>query len=122
MAGAGSDAAEGPPDPLAPAEALSVRGSGTVLVVEDDADIRGLLKDLLERRSYHVLEAGDGRAALRLFHEQQPDLVLLDVEAPGARRLGGARANPGPLGCAGPRPHGPPRRGRQGAGAPGRRG
>ena len=53
-----------------------------VLVVEDDPDIRGLIRDLLASRGYRPLEAGDGRAALRVFHEQRPSLVVLDLAMP----------------------------------------
>jgi DNA-binding response OmpR family regulator len=54
-----------------------------VLVVDDEADIRGLLRELLKRAGYDVVEAPDGREGLRLFHAEQPDLVLLDVSMPG---------------------------------------
>jgi len=60
----------------------STPGQKVVLVVEDDSDIGGLLHDLLERRGYRALAAGDGRAALRVFHEERPDLVVLDVGLP----------------------------------------
>jgi len=53
-----------------------------ILVVDDDADIRGLLKELLGRAGYDVDEAGDGRAALRRLYESPPSLVLLDVGMP----------------------------------------
>ena len=55
----------------------------SVLIVDDDADIRGLLREVLERASHTVIEAGDGREGLRLFHAEQPDLVILDVSMPG---------------------------------------
>lgn len=54
-----------------------------VLVVDDDADIRGLLSELLQRAGHSVIEAQDGREGLRLFHGEQPDLVILDVSMPG---------------------------------------
>jgi DNA-binding response OmpR family regulator len=53
-----------------------------VLVVDDDADIRGLLKQLLERAGYELAEAANGREALRAFYATSPDLVLLDVSMP----------------------------------------
>ena len=56
---------------------------GRVLVVDDDAEIRELVRRLLERVGYDVHDAGDGRAALRALHEQRPDLVVLDVNMPG---------------------------------------
>src|SRR5947208_15746767 len=55
----------------------------SVLIVDDDADIRGLLREVLERASHTAIEAGDGREGLRLFHAEQPDLVILDVSMPG---------------------------------------
>jgi DNA-binding response OmpR family regulator len=54
-----------------------------VLVVDDDADIRGLVRELLQRAGHEVVEAPDGREGLRLFHAEQPDLVVLDVSMPG---------------------------------------
>jgi len=55
----------------------------SVLIVDDDADIRGLLREVLQRASHAVIEAADGREGLRLFHGEQPDLVILDVAMPG---------------------------------------
>jgi DNA-binding response OmpR family regulator len=55
---------------------------GHVLVVDDDADIRGLVRELLERQGYEVSEAGNGKDALRLLYSSQPDVVLLDVSMP----------------------------------------
>jgi DNA-binding response OmpR family regulator len=53
-----------------------------VLVIDDEPDIRALLRSLLERAGYAVDEAEDGRAGLRAFFATQPDLVLLDVAMP----------------------------------------
>jgi len=53
-----------------------------VLVVDDDADIRLLLRGLLERAGFTVDEADTGRAALRALYESPPALVLLDVSMP----------------------------------------
>jgi DNA-binding response OmpR family regulator len=54
-----------------------------ILVVDDDNDIRGLLRALLERAGHEVLEAPDGRAGLRELFAGSPDLVILDVAMPG---------------------------------------
>jgi DNA-binding response OmpR family regulator len=54
-----------------------------ILVVDDDSDIRGLLRELLDRRGFAVTEARDGQEALRRFFEDRPDLVVLDVAMPG---------------------------------------
>jgi DNA-binding response OmpR family regulator len=53
-----------------------------VLVVDDDEDIRLLLRELLERAGYDVDEAADGRTALRRLFEAAPALVILDVSMP----------------------------------------
>jgi DNA-binding response OmpR family regulator len=55
---------------------------GHVLVVDDDADIRGLLRELLERQGYLVTEAANGRDGLRALYASPPDVVLLDVSMP----------------------------------------
>jgi DNA-binding response OmpR family regulator len=54
-----------------------------ILVVDDDPDIRGLLRELLDRRGFDVHEAKDGQEALRVFFDRRPDLVVLDVQMPG---------------------------------------
>jgi len=56
--------------------------SASVLVVDDDADVRTLVGELLKRAGYQVSEAPDGRAALRALYDERPDLVLLDVSMP----------------------------------------
>ncbi len=53
-----------------------------ILVVDDDDDIRGLVRTLLERQGGTVREAADGREGLREFHSWRPDLVVLDVSMP----------------------------------------
>jgi DNA-binding response OmpR family regulator len=57
-------------------------GNTTVLAIEDDSDIRQLLRALLGREGYSVTEAATGREGLRAFHEARPDLVILDVGLP----------------------------------------
>jgi DNA-binding response OmpR family regulator len=53
-----------------------------ILVVDDDPDIRGLVRELLGRRGFTVSEASDGQEALRTFFAKRPDLVVLDVTMP----------------------------------------
>ena len=53
-----------------------------VLVVDDDDDIRGLVRTLVERTGAVVRDAPDGREGLREFHAWRPDLVILDVNMP----------------------------------------
>jgi DNA-binding response OmpR family regulator len=50
--------------------------------VDDDEDIRALLRLLLERAGYDVDDEPDGRSALRTFHNGRHDLVILDVTMP----------------------------------------
>jgi len=59
------------------------KASRTVLVVDDDANLRRILSRLLETRGYRVLAAGNGREALEVYQAQGPvDLVVLDVMMP----------------------------------------
>jgi DNA-binding response OmpR family regulator len=53
-----------------------------VLVVDDDQDIRLLVRELLERGGYTVDEADNGKAALRHLFSNAPALVILDVTMP----------------------------------------
>lgn len=53
-----------------------------VLIVEDEANIRQLVKYNLEKESFQVLEAEDGLLGLRLAKAEKPDLVLLDLMLP----------------------------------------
>ncbi len=59
------------------------RGSETVLIVEDNDDLRMLLKDILEQYGYRTREAVDGVEAITEFYANIPDLVILDVIMPG---------------------------------------
>ena len=53
-----------------------------ILVVEDEARLRELLRLYLERAGYEVREAADGRAALDAFDEDPPDLLIVDLMLP----------------------------------------
>ncbi len=55
----------------------------TVLIVDDHADIRRLLRMTLEDQGLMLHEAENGTAALAMAHAQRPDIVLLDVMMPG---------------------------------------
>jgi DNA-binding response OmpR family regulator len=57
-----------------------------ILVVEDDADLSDLLSFILRRAGHEVILAFDGDAALRLWRERQPELILMDLNLP--RRSG----------------------------------
>jgi CheY-like chemotaxis protein len=62
----------------------SVRGSATILLVEDEADVRKVVSRMLTAGGYTVLEADGPREALRLFEQQgdRIDLLLTDVIMP----------------------------------------
>ena len=53
-----------------------------ILVVDDDAELRGLIAFALRQAGYLVLEAPDGPSGLAAFAVEKPDLVLLDVNMP----------------------------------------
>jgi len=53
-----------------------------VLIAEDNAVNRELLRELLETRGYTVLEACDGQEALHMIDQAQPDILLLDIGMP----------------------------------------
>ena len=55
----------------------------TILVVDDELDVRLLVRKILELRGYEVREAPAGRDALKALFEQRPDAVILDVSMPG---------------------------------------
>ena len=54
-----------------------------ILIVEDEPQLRGLLRLYLERAGYLVTDVGDGKAALDTFKAQGADLVILDLMLPG---------------------------------------
>lgn len=53
-----------------------------ILIVDDDPDVRLAIASVLNSRSYEVIEACDGREALRKVKEEKPDLMLLDLLMP----------------------------------------
>jgi CheY-like chemotaxis protein len=54
----------------------------TVLVVEDFADNRFMMRKLLEMSGYQVVEAVDGREAVEMAERARPDLILMDLSLP----------------------------------------
>jgi len=75
-------------DPVAlPAPPLAIRGYAgarrTVMVVDDHAEHRDLVREVLEPLGFTVLEAADGPSCLALASEIRPDLFLLDISMPG---------------------------------------
>ena len=54
-----------------------------ILVVDDDLDIRSLLRDYLQKNGYRVTVAGDGKGMWAAIDDAPPDLIVLDVMLPG---------------------------------------
>ena len=57
--------------------------STRILVVEDQADNRRILRDLLSSVGYEILEAVTGDEGVTLATSQHPDLILMDMQLPG---------------------------------------
>jgi two-component system, cell cycle response regulator DivK len=53
-----------------------------ILVIEDQEDLRGVLRDLLTGSGYAVAEAADGQAGVEITRSERPDLVLMDIQLP----------------------------------------
>jgi CheY-like chemotaxis protein len=54
----------------------------TIMVVEDFDDTRLVMKTWLERKGYRIVEAVDGREAVRLAESESLDLIIMDIEMP----------------------------------------
>jgi PAS domain S-box-containing protein len=65
-------------------EAEALQGSETILVVEDETDLRRMARTFLERCGYQVIEAGNGKEALRIWQSdgEKIDLLLTDLVMP----------------------------------------
>ena len=53
-----------------------------ILVVDDEKDLRNLIKRVLVRAKYDVITANNGREGLTKLYDESPDLVILDVNMP----------------------------------------
>ena len=54
-----------------------------VLLVDDEEALRASLSYALVKEGYHVTTAADGQSALKLFHKEVPDVIILDLMLPG---------------------------------------
>ena len=61
---------------------METGGKPTVLVVDDNADTRQVVRWMLERWGYNVVEASDGREAYEKTVEHHPHLVVMDLSMP----------------------------------------
>jgi len=57
-------------------------GKKTILIIEDETDLRQLIKSKLMNEGFNILEAGDGKVALETAKSQHPDIILLDIILP----------------------------------------
>jgi two-component system cell cycle response regulator DivK len=53
-----------------------------ILVVEDQEDLRAILRDFLTACGYDIIEAADGSVAVAKARKERPDLVLMDIQLP----------------------------------------
>ena len=54
----------------------------TILIIEDEAALRKILSDLLQKNNFSILEAKDGKEGVEIALEKHPDLILLDLLMP----------------------------------------
>jgi CheY-like chemotaxis protein len=66
-----------------------------ILVVEDQEDLRGVLRDLLTGSGYEMLEAADGQAGVDKAKSERPDLILMDIQMPVMDGYDATRQNRG---------------------------
>jgi len=64
----------------------------TILYVEDNELNRKIVRDLLRRTSYRLIEAPDGEAGMTAAREQRPDLILMDLQLPKVSGIEATRA------------------------------
>ena len=64
----------------------------TILYVEDNELNRKIVRDLLRRTSYRLIEAPDGEAGMTVAREQRPDLILMDLQLPKVSGIDATRA------------------------------
>jgi two-component system, cell cycle sensor histidine kinase and response regulator CckA len=78
---------DSPPDAVAPKAGIAMATSGTetILLIEDDHQVRSVVLRILKAKGYRVLPAGDGLEALSIskIHGNDVDLILTDVIMPG---------------------------------------
>ena len=53
-----------------------------ILIIDDEAPVRDLLRQMLEKEGYEVVEAREGDIGIRLFRENPADLIITDILMP----------------------------------------
>ena len=74
---------------------------GTILIVEDERELRFILKAHLHAVGFQVIEARDGATGIRMAKEQRPDLIIMDIGLPVLDGLAATRALKGDKSTAG---------------------
>jgi two-component system cell cycle response regulator DivK len=64
----------------------------TILCVEDNELNRKIVRDLLRRTTYRLIEAHDGESGVSMAREQRPDLILMDIQLPKVSGIEATRA------------------------------
>jgi CheY-like chemotaxis protein len=62
---------------------VSILSMKNILVIDDNEEIRSLVKAVLGSYGFNVMEAGNGRIGVQMLREQKPDLVVCDINMPG---------------------------------------
>ncbi len=87
-----------PPEPTAADETASAKSR--VLLVEDDAAVRTMVVEFLQKRNYEIYEAANGLDGLQIATMEKPDVILVDIIMPGMNGLDlikNIRKNPGTM-------------------------
>jgi CheY-like chemotaxis protein len=62
---------------------ISVAHDPLLLIIDDSAELRGAVKELLSSSGIRVIEAGDGYDGVRKAYQCHPDLIVMDIDLPG---------------------------------------
>ena len=59
-----------------------------ILVIDDDVQVRQMLRQMLEREGYEVVDAPDGKEGIRLYRDEPADLIITDIIMPEKEGIG----------------------------------
>jgi CheY-like chemotaxis protein len=69
----------------------NLHGGSTIMLVEDDELNRAMLRQMLQKSGYRVVEAGNGPEALEVARREHPIVILMDLDLPGLDGIGATR-------------------------------